>query len=88
MEKLYINDNMLFKDKLPQELYITFQIIKILIRKENLNLIHNNITYQHYPSIFINSIITYNSRYTRFTNKEEKLIHVSFFIQETSYTQN
>ena len=28
MEKLYINYNMLFNDKLPQDLYTAFQIIK------------------------------------------------------------
>ena len=31
MEKLYINDNMPSKDKLPQGLYTAFQIIKLLI---------------------------------------------------------
>ena len=41
MEKLYINDNMFFKDKQPQDLYSAFQIIKLLIEKGNLNLIHN-----------------------------------------------
>ena len=41
MEKLYINDNMLSKDKLPQDLYTAFQIIKLWIEKGNLNLIHN-----------------------------------------------
>ena len=48
MEKLYINDNMLFKDKLPQDLYIVFQIIKLLIEKGNLNLIHNKNSYHHF----------------------------------------
>ena len=33
MEKLYINDNMLFKHKQPQDLCISFQIIKLLIKK-------------------------------------------------------
>ena len=47
MEKLYINDNRLFKDKLPQDLYTAFQIIKLLIEKANLNLIHNKTSYQH-----------------------------------------
>ena len=47
MEKLYINDNMLFKDKLPQDLYTAFQIIKLLIEK-NLNLIQNKNSYQHF----------------------------------------
>ena len=41
MEKLYINDKMLFKDKLPQGLYNACQIIKLLIERRNLNLIHN-----------------------------------------------
>ena len=52
MEKLYINDNMLFKDKLPQDLYTTaFQIIKLLIRKGNLNFIHNKNSYQHFTHL-------------------------------------
>ena len=48
MEKLCINDNMLFKDKLPQDLHTAFQIIKLLIEKGNLNLIHNKNSYQHF----------------------------------------
>ena len=51
MEKLYINHNMLFKDKLPQDLYTVFQIIKLLIEQGNLNLIHNKNSYQHFNSI-------------------------------------
>ena len=47
MEKLYINDNMLFKDNMPQGLYTAFQYIKLLIEKGNLNLIHNQNTYEH-----------------------------------------
>ena len=43
MEKLYINDNMLFEHKLLQDLHTGFQIIKLLIEKGNLNLIHNKI---------------------------------------------
>ena len=32
---------MLFKDELPQDLYTSFEIIKLLIKKWNLNLINN-----------------------------------------------
>ena len=39
---------MLFKDKLPPDLYTTIQIIKLLIEKGNLNLIHNKNSYQHF----------------------------------------
>ena len=53
MQKLCINDNMLFKDKLPQDLYTAFQIIKLLIEKENLNLIHDKNSYQHLFQSFI-----------------------------------
>ena len=42
------NVNMLFKNKLPTDLYTTFQIIKLLIEKGNLNLIHNKDSYQHF----------------------------------------
>ena len=66
---------MLFKDILPQDLYTEFDIIKVLIRKGNLNLIHNKITYQHYTSNFIKSIYKIY----------EKLIYDSYYIQETSY---
>ena len=61
------NLNMLFNNELPTDLYTTFQIIKLLIKKENLNWIHNKYTYQHYISNFINPSITYISKslYTR-----------------------
>ena len=39
--------NILFKDNLPIDLYAEFQIIKLLIEKRNLNLIHNKNSYQH-----------------------------------------
>ena len=35
MEKLYINDNMLFKDKLPQDLHTAFQNYQIIEQKGN-----------------------------------------------------
>ena len=41
------NVNMLSNNKLPTDLYTTFQIIKLSIKKRNLNLIHNKNTYQH-----------------------------------------
>ena len=48
LEKLYENDNMLFNDKLPTDLHISFEIIKLLIKKGNLNLIHSKNTYEHF----------------------------------------
>ena len=48
LEKLYANVNMLFQDKLPRDLHIAIEIIKILIKKGNLNLIHNKDSYQHF----------------------------------------
>ena len=61
------NLNMLFNNTLPTYVYTTFQIIKLLIRRRNLNWIHNKNTYQHYISNFINPNITYISKslYTR-----------------------
>ena len=44
LEDLYTNVFMLFKDKLPRDLHIAFEIIKLLIKKGNLNLIHNENT--------------------------------------------
>ena len=53
LEKLYANVNMLFKDKLPRDLHNAFKIIKLLIKKGNLNLIHikNRSTYQHFNDL-------------------------------------
>ena len=47
-KKLYENVNILFKDKLPRDLHILFEIIKSLIKKGNLKLIHNKNTYVHF----------------------------------------
>ena len=47
LEKIYANVNIRFNDKLPQDLHISFKIIKLLITKGNLNLIHNKTTYEH-----------------------------------------
>ena len=48
LEKIYANVNILFNDKLPTDLHISFKIIKLLITKGNLNLIHNKTTYEHF----------------------------------------
>ena len=48
VENLYENINILFNDNLPTDLYTAFQIIKLLIEKGNLNLIHNKNSYQHF----------------------------------------
>ena len=48
LEKIYENVNMLFNDRLPQDLFLSFKIIKLLIKKGNLNLIHNKNTYIHF----------------------------------------
>ena len=47
LEKLYINITVLFNDKLPTDLQISLKIIKLLITKGNLNLIHNETTYEY-----------------------------------------
>ena len=48
LENLYENMNILFNDNLPTDLHTAFQIIKFLIEKGNLNLIHNKNSYQHF----------------------------------------
>ena len=57
--------NMLFNNKLSTDLYTTFQIIKLLIKKGNLNLIHNKITYHHYKYQIssIHALPTYQQPY-------------------------
>ena len=51
LEHLYENMIILFNNKFPTDLCIAFKIIKLLIEKGNLNLIHNKNTYQHYNSM-------------------------------------
>ena len=48
LEHLYENMNSLFNDNLSTDLHTAFQIIKLLIEKGNLNLIHNKNSYQHF----------------------------------------
>ena len=43
LEHLYENMNILFNNKFPSDLHIAFKIIKLLIEKRNLNLIHKKI---------------------------------------------
>ena len=47
LEKLYVNVTILFKDKLPTNPQISFEIMKLLITRGTLNLIHNETTYEH-----------------------------------------
>ena len=51
LKKLYVKVSMLFNNKLPKDLYTTFQIIKLLIEKRNLNLAHNKDSYQHFNDL-------------------------------------
>ena len=44
LEKLYTNVTVLFNDKLPKDLKFSLKIMRILITKDNLTLIHNEIT--------------------------------------------
>ena len=48
MEKLYVNDNILLNNKLPTDLHTASPIIKLLIEKGNLNLIHSKNSDQHF----------------------------------------
>ena len=48
LEHLYENMNIPFNNKFPTELHTEFHIIKLLIEKANLNLIHNKYSYQHF----------------------------------------
>ena len=65
LEDLNENMNILFNNKFPTELHTEFHIVKLLIEKGNLNLIHNKNTYQHFNSMsrknWINHIMRCNS---------------------------
>ena len=50
LEHLYEHMNILFNDKFPTDLHTEFKIIKLLIEKGNLNLIHTKNMYQHFNS--------------------------------------
>ena len=47
LKNLYVNVNILFNEKLPTNLQISLEIMKALITKGNLNLIHNETAYEH-----------------------------------------
>ena len=51
LEDLYESMNILFNNIFPTDLYTEFHIIKFLIEKGNLNLIHNKNTYKHFNSM-------------------------------------
>ena len=88
LEQLYKNLTMLFNNKLPTDLYTTFQIIKLLIKKGNLNLIHN----KNYISIIIYKNIVHINLYILFLiyfktiSKMQKLSKSNKFIRR--YIQN
>ena len=48
LEHLYENMNIHFNNKFPTDLHTEFHIFKMLVEKGNLNLIHNENTYQHF----------------------------------------
>ena len=68
------NLNMLFNNKLPTDLYTTFQIIKLLIKKGNLNLIHNK-NYISTLYIKFHQVKHYIHLKIPIYKKEEKMIH-------------
>ena len=47
LEKFLVNITILFQDKLLTDLQISLNIMNLLITKQNLNLIHNETTYEH-----------------------------------------
>ena len=47
LEKLYVNVNILLNNNLPTEIHIAFETIKLLIKKGNLNYIHNKNSCMH-----------------------------------------
>ena len=51
LEDLFESMNILFNNIFPSDLYTEFHIIKFLIEKGNLNLIHNKNTYKHFNSM-------------------------------------
>ena len=51
LERLYEHMNILFNNRFPMDLHTEFQIIKLLIEKGNLNMIHIKNSYQHFNSM-------------------------------------
>ena len=48
LQKLYESVNMLFNDRLTQDLHTAFDTVKLLIKKGNFDFIHNKNTYVHF----------------------------------------
>ena len=70
LENLYDNINILFNDNLLSDLHTAFQIIKLLIKNGNLNVIHNKNSYQHFNHLsrkenWINYMMRCNSWTTK-----------------------
>ena len=66
LEHLYEHMTIHFNNRFPTDLHTEFHIIKLLIEKGNLNLIHNENTYQHFNHLskkgnWINYIMRCNS---------------------------
>ena len=79
------NLSMLFNNNLPTYVYTTFQIIKLLIRKRNLNLIHNK---NHISTLYIkfHQVNHYIHLNIPIYTKEGTLIYdFILYTQETSY---
>ena len=80
------NVNMLFNNKLPTNLYTTFEIIKLLFRKRNLNLIQQNYISTLYIKFHqISSIQTFPTYQNPYTRMEKNSYMISFYTKETSY---
>ena len=47
VEKLYVNVTVVFNDKLLKDIMFNLKSMKLLITEGNLNLIHNQTTYEH-----------------------------------------
>ena len=75
---------MLFKNKLPTDLYSPFQIIKLLIEKESKLDTQQKYISTLYISNSINSSTTYIST-SLYTSKKKNWYMISFYTQETSY---
>ena len=93
LENLYENMKILFNDNLPTDLHTAFKIIKLLIEKGNLNMIHNKDSYQYFnfyqgKENWINYIMRCNSWTIKSDFTYLHYIHqISFYIQETSYNK-
>ena len=79
MEKLSINDNILFKDKLPHDLHTAFQSYQVIDQNGNTQAIYISRLYIKFHQ---SKHYLYQHPYIRETRKIDTCLHTGNFLQQ------